>query len=281
MTDEAMLEDGTPVSIQQVLAMDPEPPLRCPGVDDHDAACERVLHVRARDSDLVAAHFFGHHIDGCTRSSIRSDDAPGDAGHTVLQGRRASKWLLQLDESARTDGLNGRRRPDERIEGTRTRRHAVDARRPPANTTDAHTLSNVLAAALSDQLPQVLALPGQPFRPSVEVVVPVSDATADRFATGDVLIWGRVASVRSTPWGGTMLLLNDAADGLAVLLPKELRGWFPLAQDREFIGRFVITVGTPTGTTKGKQYIRVPSRHSVAFDPGVRLRVELSADIES
>lgn len=275
MSDEAMLEDGTPVSIVKVLTMRPEPPLRCPGIGDEDLPCERLLHVRARDSELVAAHFFGHHVDGCSRSSHRSDDKPGDAGHIAPQERRALKWQVRLEEPGQTTGPDGRRRPDNRVEGTATKRGSVDPRRLPANTSDTRSLANVLAAARADHLPERLALPGQPYRPIGDVVIPVRRATADRFTAGDVLIWGQVIGVRATPWGGTMLLLDSAADGLAVLLPKELRGWFPLTHDREFLGRYVMTLGSPSGNTAGKQYIRIPSQHRVTFDPGVRLRREL------
>lgn len=271
MTDEAMTEYGTPVSIEYILTLDPEPALRCPGIGDRDIPCERTLHVRARDSDLVAPHFAGHHVDGCNRSSKRSDDEPGDAGHTVLQGPRADRWQLALEDPEPSVGPDGRHRPNQTVDGTATRRHRADPTRAAANTSNVRSLSSILAAALTDSLPNELALSGRKYRPTGEVVLPVADATPDCFAAGAVVVWGTITGTRLTRLGGTMLLLDSAADHLAVLIPKEFRGFFPLASDREFIGRTVMTIGTPSGET-GKQYLRIPSERSITFDPGVRLR---------
>jgi hypothetical protein len=271
MSDEALLEDGTPVTIETVLAMTPEPSLRCAGIGDDDAPCEQPLHVRARDSDLVAAHFVGHHIDGCNHGSVPTDDQPGDAGHLHVRGPRASRWKLNLDNPAPTTGPTGRRRPNDAVEGATTRRNKADMGRPAADTSDVHSLANVLIAAIENRLPEELALPGAPYRPAADVVVHIADATADRFATGPAIVWGHIAGTRATQWGGTILLLHDAAEHLAVLIPKELRVYFPLGADQEFVGRAVMTLGSPSGTP-GKQYLRIPSERSVAFNPGVRIR---------
>ncbi|WP_214545985.1 hypothetical protein [Curtobacterium flaccumfaciens] len=132
-------------------------------------------------------------------------------------------------------------------------------------------LSSLLDAALNDHLPAEIALPEGNWTPTGDLVFPVHAATTERFASGPIIVWGEIAAVRSTGFGGTMLLLRNAADGLAILIPKDLRGFFPLAQDHEFVGRQVMTVGTRTGATN-KPYLRVTSQYRVVFTPGVRLR---------
>jgi hypothetical protein len=271
MTDEAMLPDGTVVTIQQVRVMDTVPPLRCAGADDADIPCERPLRVRALTSKLKAAHFWGTHVDGCNRSSIRSEDHPGDRGHRVIQGPRASRWQLRLDAPAPTSGPNGRQRPDDTATGTATRRSTVDDRRVAANTAHVRALGSLLDAALTDRLPDEIALPGGPWTPTADLVCTVGAATVDRFTRGPLIVWGEVAAVRSTGLGGTMLLLRGAADRLAILIPKDMRDAFPLTQDREFIGRSVITIGARAGSPS-RPYLKVASPYRIAFNPGVRVR---------
>ncbi len=60
MTDEAMLPDGSVVTIQQVRVMDTIPPLRCAGADDADVPCERPLRVRALTSKFEGRALLRH-----------------------------------------------------------------------------------------------------------------------------------------------------------------------------------------------------------------------------
>lgn len=244
---------------------------RCPGEDDDAIPCLRPLTARALWSTKVAAYFGGSHIEGCSMRSVRSDDEEGDRGHWAKQGPRASRWRARVDDDGRSTGPAGRRRPDDSVLGTRTRRSTTDANEPPINSEDPHSLSGFLDAAVSDALPLEAALPGGPWTPAADLVLEAGEASEARFGNAQRMVWGRVVATRGTPFGGTMLLLDGSSPRIGVLIRKEHRGYFPLADDAEFVGRLVITFGYRIGSA-ASPYVAVPSAHGVAFNPNVVVR---------
>ncbi|GAA0964120.1 hypothetical protein GCM10009561_20500 [Frigoribacterium faeni] len=270
--DEALDARDEVVTIAQVAREGlPKAGWRCAGATPDGVECRRPLTARALESELVAPYFAGTHIDSCSRSSLRSADAPGDRGHVVAQGPRATRWRLRLDDDEPRQGPDGRRRPDDSVPGDRTRRSAVDRSAPPRPTEDPHSLSAFLDAALAGDLPVEAALPGGPWMPGGDLIVPAAEATAARFAGGQLIVWGRVVATRPTSLGGTMLVFDGAADGLAVLIRKEHRGYYPLADDREFVPRHVMTYGRRAGSD-ARPYVTVPAPRGVVFSPTVHVR---------
>lgn len=129
----------------------------------------------------------------------------------------------------------------------------------------------MLDAAVSDALPLEAALPGGPWTPAEELVLEAGEASEARFGDEQRMVWGRVVATRGTPFGGTMLLLDGNSPRIGVLIRKEHRGYFPLADDAEFVVRLVITFGYRIGAT-ANPYVTVPSPCGVAFDPNVIVR---------
>jgi len=269
--DEALSPAGEVINITQVrregLATTG---WRCAGASPEGVECLRPVQARALNSDFVAAYFAGPHIGGCNRRSKRSEDEPGDRGYVALNGPRATQWRLCVDEVSRV-GRAERRRPDDAVSGEKTRRSVFDGTAPPTNVEEPHALSAFLDAALRGQIPDHAALPGGHFCRGTDLIVEAADATAARFGARELIVWGRIVATRPTPFGGTMLVLEGAADGLAVLIRDELRGYYPLVHDDEFKGRYVMTYGPKAGA-ETRPYVAVPAPRAVVFSPSIHVR---------
>ncbi|MEK6311295.1 MAG: hypothetical protein V4737_12395 [Curtobacterium sp.] len=270
MSDEAIDADGNVRSIVEIARQGgPKKGWRCAGTTPTGDECLAELQACAFDSQKVRPYFRGHYDGDCTRRSRPSESVPGDRGHWVTQGPRTAKWRLQIDDLPGS-GPDGRRQPNDAVDGTTTRRARVDAAVAPVQRTDAHTLAGFLDAAMNDALPEHAALPGGPMLPTSVLVVPAAEATEARFAHQERILWGMVEDVRRSPaGGGTMLLLATDTSRIGILIPKDLRGYFPLANDTEFLGRHVMTYGRRIGE---RPYVKVPSQRGVVFDPPVRVR---------
>jgi len=269
--DEALNAAGEVINITQVRRGGlPTKGWRCAGESPDGAQCLRPVTACALDSEFKAPYFAGSHIDGCSRRSKRSDDEPGDRGYVTTAGPRVSPWRVSVDD-APSVGPSGRRRPDDAVPGNRTQRSSFDRAAPPRAVEEPHALSAFLDAALHGHAPERAALPLGPLRKGVDLIVAAADASAARFDDGELIVWGRVVATRETPYGGTMLVLDSAADGLAVLIRGELRGYYPLADDAEFIGRYVMTYGRRLGSD-ARPYVAVPKPRAVAFSPTVLVR---------
>ena len=236
MHDEALNAAGEVINITEVRREGlPTKGWGCAGESPDGAQCLRPVTACALDSDFKASYFARSHIDGCSRRSKRSDDEPGDRGHVAGAGPRVSPWRVSVDD-APSVGPSGRRRPDDAVPGNRTQRSSFDRAAPPREVEEPHALSALLDAALHGYAPERAALPLGPLLKGVDLIIAAAEASAARFDDGELIVWGRVVATRETPHGGTMLVLNSAADGLAILIQGELRGYYPLVVDAEFSG---------------------------------------------
>lgn len=270
MSDVAVDRHGNEVTIMAVLQMDAVPELWCAGKTPAGIPCRAKLGVKALHSEFMSPHFHGRHRDGCDRGSERSEDQPGDRGRTVRQGPRSVVWRLQLGSDAPSTGPDGRHRPDDTVPGRSTRRGSVDGGLPSTRGIDPHALSVFLDAAIAGMLPDEVELPPAPPAPVGEVVVPARAARSRHYAGRTAMFWGRIDAARPTRHNGMMLRLENAADGVAVLLTD-----WQLAQlhiePSKLVGRHVIAYGTYI-QPEGLPYVKTGSLKHLAFAPAVRLR---------
>ena len=271
MSDVAVDKTGTPVTIEAVLHMPSVPELWCNGRLPDGSACRVPLRVKALHSDFYAPHFHGRHRPGCDHGSERSQDEPGDRGHAVVQGPRSVTWRLQLTRSAPSTGPDGRRRPDDSLPASRTRRSRVDAGIRPTPGVDRHALSVFLDAAMAGSLPHRIEIPPGPPRPTAEVVIPASAARRRHHAGREALFWGEIEGIRPTRHKGVMLRLTDAADDVAILLTQTQLERLLIDPDR-LVGRHVIAFGMYVQPHDRRPYVKAGSIDGVAFSPGVRVQ---------
>lgn len=275
MADEAMTVGGEIVPITAIRAMANVPALWCAGRLPDQTRCGVPVKPWALHSELVAPHFHGSHRPGCSRSSERTDDAPGDRGHTFYQGPRQAVWRLRITAPTPSIGPNGRSRPDESAPGSQTHRAAVSTDRSVTPGIDVHSMSVFLDAAISGTLPDHVEIPPAGTVPVGEVIIPARAAVSRRYAGREAVFWGRVTAVRVTRHDGLMLALDNAADGFEILLTDKQHPRLRLTDHADLIGRHVMAFGKylHRGTSRGP-YLKVPTMSVIAFSPSIRVRQE-------
>ncbi|PZE92502.1 hypothetical protein DEI95_08235 [Curtobacterium sp. MCBD17_008] len=265
-------DDGVARSIEEVRELRVVPPLWCAGQDPNGQPCRQRMRVKALHSTLKSPHFAGGHIGGCDHGSHRSEDRPGDVGHLHPVATGTAGWRVVVGEDAPTTGPDGRRRPDDQVAGTTTRRYVPGPTTAGNAGTGRRHLESVLQAAIAGALPPTMTLPGGQPLPASETVVSASDGRDSRFAARDFIVWGAVTVTRRVgSEGATMLLLGDRAQRFGVLIPADLRPRFALARDDEFVGRHAAVLGSRRGAAD-RPYIAPRDAGHVTFLPSVQVR---------
>lgn len=266
--------NGNLVSIDQAKELASLPNLWCPGELPDGSACGAKVWTTAMHSTKRAAAFAAHHGDGCDEGSERSADAPGDAGHEHAAGARPLRWRMRIGASEPSTGPDGRRRPDVSRPERFTRRFATDRTQEDADVSAQRSFSTLLVNLLARSVPEAVELVIGIRGPVLaqRVVAHARDAFASRWMGEELIIWGKVSGLVRTQWDGLMLRVEDAADGVAILVDKTNLVRLEIADVNSLIGRHVIAYGTYTrGSATQRPYVRA-LHASVAFNPRVMHR---------
>lgn len=270
--DIAITADDEPVTLELLRGMSVVPELWCPGTLPDQSECGGKAWPAALHSDKKAAYFAAHHRPGCDASSERTDDQDGDAGHAHPQGLLRPRWKVTVVQSA-SQGPDGRNRPDDDVSGGRTRRTFVDGAHGFADAVPQKSLMTILLNLIANTIPEGLELQvgARAWKPMTEVVMHISEATAERVDESFGIYWGEIEGFRRTRYESHMLRLKDAADGVAILLDAPLASRLGLKDPVALVGRHVICLGEyKPAKAGGKPHIRVHEIGQLAFKPRFR-----------
>lgn len=264
--DVAVDAKGQRITIDQVRKLAAVPSLWCGGKTPDKCPCEVPVHPRALTSDVVRPHFAGRHKPGCDRGSTPSVDRVGDRGHASAQGRLREIWTILDATAQRSSGPDGRRRPDPQNPGTKTRRSFVPKLAGDSIRARNRTLEAILLELVDgiDTTGVQIKVAGGHLRPSDDVFLHAADPRLELRSDNVTHYWGVVSECRPTRYGGLMCILEEAPDGLAVLLTEHLLPEFDLTAESSIAGRHILARGYFKNSSNGP-YLQAAGAGAVAI----------------
>lgn len=241
--------------------------LVCEGTLPSGSPCAAPAYFRRRSVDGRRPCFFSTaHGEGCTSSSMLSEDTPGDHGHAV-QARTASAALLTLrvDPPAPSTGPDGRRRPDDETPGEVTTRHTTRPSRVVEGTGAAtRRLRTVLADLVAGELDPGIRIRVDGSAPilAAEFFVHMTSTDPDLHDKRTRGYWGRIRRCERNSSTGSLMLYADGVRNppLKVVLTTQQTLALDLAEARWplLVGRYMLAVGTYRLARNGSPYITIP-----------------------
>ena len=267
--DVAMTDTG-PITIEILRTLDMVPEMWCPGETAQGDPCEGIAWSASMDSTVQSAHFRANHITGCLEHPSNTGSRAGDQGHAHQVASHGSIWKIRLSAAEKPAIPNGtRQRPDPQKPGQRTRILTPTDQISPSRHPESSLywlLTNLVAGTCPPDLQ--LQLAHKEPTPLAQTVIHIEETQKDHWNGQRNIVWGKIRGHKTTPYNGSMLIMENAGDRLAVLLPQKTLEAMKETEPEKLVGRHAIAYGQfPNPPFSRNPYFKVEAKHQIEFMP--------------